>query len=69
MMDPHTKQSALSHLQRAWETINAMPTTTSCRDCIHIHIGYCNLWKAAIPHDIIPKGCEKWQFDRLSPPV
>lgn len=69
MMSPHDRYSALKYLERAWEEINKLLTTTPCQNCEHLSAGYCNHWKSVIPHDILAKGCEAWLFDPKSPPL
>lgn len=68
-MTPHEKIAALKSLEAAWEEVNKILTTTPCQNCLHLSSGYCNLWKEVIPSDILAKGCEKWQFDPVSPPI
>lgn len=68
-MTPHEKHSALKYLEMAWQEVNKLATTTPCQNCQHLSAGFCNLWKSAIPYDILPKGCEKWMFDAKSPPM
>jgi hypothetical protein len=67
MWSGHDKYSALKHLERAWEEINKLPTTTPCRNCEHLSAGYCNNWKSVIPSDVLQNGCEAWKFDPQSP--
>lgn len=67
-MTPHQKISVLKHLEDAWESINKMPTTTPCTLCVHFDFGACKLWKDAIPATFLEKGCDKWTFDKNSPP-
>jgi len=67
MISPHDRYSAIEYLKKAIEVVSSLPTTTPCQNCLHLSAGYCNLWKSVVPNDILPKGCEKWDFDRLSP--
>jgi hypothetical protein len=66
-LSPHDKYSSLKYLERAWEEINKLPTTTPCKNCEYLSASYCNLWKEVIPNDILSKGCDKWKFDPGSP--
>lgn len=70
MMSPHQKHSTLKSLEQAWEEVSKMPTTTKCWDCKEkaFEGEYCNLWESTIPAEVLPKGCEKWEFDPQSPP-
>lgn len=68
MFSPHEKYSALKSLERAWEEVNKLPTTTPCSNCRHFSAAFCNLWKAVIPQEHTAKGCEKWIFAPDSPP-
>jgi len=67
-LTPHDKYSALKYLERAWEEINKLPTTTPCFNCEHSEAKYCKLYKLPIPEDVLPKGCEGFVFDPASPP-
>lgn len=61
LMTPHEKAQLMRLIEK-------LPTTTKCTDCINYDCGACKLADEMIPKDVLPVGCEQWEFSPDSIP-
>ncbi len=61
ILTPHDKAQLIRLIEK-------MPTTTKCTDCRNYSCGSCQLADEIIPQDVLPVGCEQWEFDPNSIP-
>lgn len=77
-LNPLDKLRLTTELRNVLVKIEAMETETRCDQCTHFQpmqvdrstgevksAARCAKWKSEIPADVLPNGCEAWDFDDI----
>lgn len=62
MLTPLEQRQLVNLLQKATDTIAALPTETPCIACRQYRDGWCEKWQDDIPENMLKLGCEEWFF-------
>ena len=55
---PGRKKSAIEELQLLLQAVRSMPTVTPCAECDYFDSGVCRRFRADVPADVRPQGCD-----------
>lgn len=64
-MNPAQRDRAIASLKDAIATLERMPVTTPCTECMHLchDSGVCGKWNAQVPEHALATGCDQWEED------
>lgn len=51
----------IHHAQMTLRALEALPALTPCAECLEFDAGFCRRWKAQVPPEAQPAGCDQWQ--------
>ena len=66
-MSPRKQMLILEALRELYTLMEVQPIEQSCVDCLHFNAGKCRKCNELIPADVLPNGCQEWEFIEVAP--